>query len=165
MTTLCLDDEALLALHLGEAPAADVRHLRDCPQCMRRLGKLRADLAQIDAHLAAPPPRVPRTRSPRALVWAPLGLAATAALAVVLLRPHDAAPPAPATYDPEVIGFLGDVEDALDPLDEYDGADDALDSLGSVDDPDVQGRTGPPAGVAVSRSTVRPGQSFLRVRG
>ena len=165
MTTTCLRDDALLALHLGEAPAADVRHLEDCPRCMRQLGRLRADLAQIDAHLATPPPPAGRARSPRVLVWAPLTLAAMAALAVVLLYPHGQGPAPAAAYDPEVVVFLDDVEDALDPLAGYDGTEDALEPLGGVGDADLQGRTGtPPVDPAAGgRSTIGLDESFFQV--
>ena len=125
MTTMCLQDDALLAIRLGEAPAADERHAATCPLCARRLGTLRADLARIDAHLALPPPRTRRERPLRALAWVPLALAAAAGLAVVLLRPHADVPTPAAAYDPDVVVFLGDVANALD-ADEQSRADPPL---------------------------------------
>ena len=167
MTTMCLQDDALLAVHLGEAPAADVRHLGDCPLCMRRLGKLRADLARIDTHLAAPAPPARRGRPLRALAWAPLAVAVAAGLALVLLRPHPEAPTATAADDPDIVVFLGDVAAALDPVDGNGGAEDAREPLDALGDPDVQGRADTPAmPVALAlgaRSTGGLDESFIGV--
>ena len=166
MTTMCLQDDALLAIHLGEAPAADERHAATCPLCARRLGTLRADLARIDAHLALPPPRTRRERPLRALAWVPLALAAAAGLAVVLLRPHAEVPTPAAAYDPDVVVFLGDVANALDPLDGYGGAEDALEPLDALD-ADEQSRADPPlAPVDLAlggRSTGGLDESFIGV--
>jgi len=167
MTTMCLQDDALLAIHLGEAPAADVRHAAICPLCTGRLGTLRADLARIDAHLALPPPPARRERSLRALAWVPLTLAAAAGLALVLLRPHAEAPTPPAAYNPEVVVFLDDLADALDPVDGYSGAEDTLEPHDATGDADVQGRANTaaaPVGLELDgRSTRGRDESFIGV--
>ncbi|TMA69626.1 MAG: hypothetical protein E6J68_01270 [Deltaproteobacteria bacterium] len=167
MTTMCLQDDALLAIHLGEAPAADVRHAAICPLCTGRLGTLRADLARIDAHLALPPPPARRERSLRALAWVPLTLAAAAGLALVLLRPHAEAPTPPAAYNPEVVVFLDDLADALDPVDGYSGAEDTLEPLDATGDADVQGRANTaaaPVGLALGGGSTRGlDESFIGV--
>ena len=167
MTTMCLEDDALLAIHVGEAPAADVRHAAICPRCTGRLGTLREDLARIDAHLALPPPPARRERTLGGLAWVPLTLAVAAGLALVLLRPHAEAPTPAAAYNPDVVAFLDDVADALDPLDGYEGAEDALEPLDALGDPDVQGRantSAAPVGLALGgRSTGRLAESFIGV--
>jgi hypothetical protein len=164
MTTMCLQDDALLAIHLGEAPAADVRHAAICPLCTARLGTLRAELARIDTHLALPPPPARRERSLRALAWVPLTLAAAAGLALVLLRPHAEAPTPASAYNPDVVVFLDDLADALDP---FDGAEDALEPSDALGDADLQGRAGPsgaPVGLALGgRSTYGLDESFIGV--
>jgi len=166
MTTTCLQDDVLLAIHLGDAPSADVRHAATCPLCRQRLAALREDLTRIDALLALPPPAASRERSLRALAWVPLALAMAAGLALVLMRPHTDAPSTGASYDPDVVVFLGDVADALDPLNGYD-AEDTLEPLDTLGDADVQGRidtSATPTDLALGgRSTFGLAESFIRV--
>ena len=115
MTTMCLRDDALLAVSLGEAPAADARHAASCPLCTWRLKGLRGDLARIEAHLATAPPPVGAPVA-RAFAWTPLAAVAAAGLALLLLllRPS-AEPPMGASDDTDVVAFLSEVTDALTP--------------------------------------------------
>ena len=165
MTTVCLQDDALLAVYLGEAPAADARHATTCPRCTGRLGTLRDDLARIDRHLALPPPPAHSERSLGAFAWVPFALAAAAVLAVVLLRPHADVPTPAAPYDPDVVVFLGDVANALDPLNG--GADDALEPLDALGEADEQSRADPPVApirlALGGRSTHGLDESFIGV--
>ena len=133
MTTMCLRDDALLAVSLGEAPAADARHAASCPLCTWRLQGLREDLARIEAHLAAAPPPV-RAPVARGFAWVPLATLAAAGLALLLLRPSPE-PPTATSEDPDVVAFLGEVTEALAPdgvygdEDEYGGVDTSATSV------------------------------------
>jgi hypothetical protein len=119
----CPTDAALLAVHLGESPAGDARHVAGCASCTRRLALLRADLAEIEAILAttAPPARRRRLR-PVALGLAPLAVVAVVALLLLAVRtPTPTSAPAPGNA--EVVSFLDDVSAALAPTDPFAGVE------------------------------------------
>jgi hypothetical protein len=110
---MCLGDDALLTVFLGEASAADARHAASCPLCAWRLQGLRADLARIERHLASPPPAL-RAHTRRASAWAPLAAVAAVGVALLLLvvRPS-VEPPVGAGDDTDVVAFVGEVTEAL----------------------------------------------------
>jgi hypothetical protein len=133
--TMCLSDETLLAVRLGEASPDDDRHAAACVLCAGRLASLRADLARIDAILASPRRAVVgRARAPIAIRLAPFVVAAAAALLLVVAR-SDAPAPAPARSDQtDVAGLVDEVSAAFEPVDDDGGDDNENDNDNGNDD-------------------------------
>lgn len=138
--TMCLSNETLMAIRLGEASPGDIRHATDCTLCGGRLAALRADLARIDVILAAPPAaRVARpVRRSIAFRLVPFAVAAAAAL-VLLVSRGDRPVVAPA-HAPSAVAVATDtVEDTSGMFasvvdDDGDGGDDGNDDDGNDDD-------------------------------
>jgi hypothetical protein len=125
--TMCLSNEILLAVRLGEASPDDTRHAGECALCAGRLASMQTDLARIDAILATPPAQVARpVRASIAIRLAPFVVAAAAALVLLVARgdrpvvaPTQAAAVNTASVADEVSGAFEHVDD-----DEGDGTDD-----------------------------------------
>jgi len=83
--TRCLNESALLRLHMRESVAAERSHLRLCADCAERYERLVEDLETIGRVLEAAPPALER-REARAwrAGWLPVAAAACAAVLVVV---------------------------------------------------------------------------------
>jgi hypothetical protein len=134
--TMCLSNETLVVVRLGDASPDDTRHATDCALCASRLASMRTDLARIDAILAvAPPRRVARpARGSIAVRLAPFAVAAAAALVLLVARgEHPVGAPAHAPVS--VAAVADEVSGAFAPVDDDDGDDtDENDDDGSDDD-------------------------------
>jgi hypothetical protein len=127
----CLDEDALLRLHLDDGNDAERAHAAACVTCARALAAVATDLARLGTALGD-----------GSLVLAPIAVAAAFLLAVALGRPPTTPPPS-------------DDADTLVLLDELMGAvatDDGLDML--LGTPDETATAG-------ARSTCAWGEPFL----
>jgi hypothetical protein len=138
----CLDEDALLRLHLDDGNDAERAHAAACVTCARALAAVATDLARLGTALGDGTPALRPRRRPGRLVLAPIAVAAAFLLAVALGRPPTTPPPS-------------DDADTLVLLDELMGAvatDDGLDMLlGTPDE----------TATAAARSTCAWGEPFL----
>jgi len=138
----CLDDDALLRVHLDDGTDAERAHAAACVTCARALLAVATGVARLATALGDGTPALRPRRRPVRLVLAPLALAA-AILLVVALGRQPTTPPA------------GDDADTLVLLDELMNTvatDDALDNLvGTPDESET----------AAARSTCAWGEPFL----
>jgi hypothetical protein len=133
--TMCLSNETLLAVRLGEALPAAAAHAGECALCAGRLTSMQADLARIDAILAPPPSRVaPPLRTSIAIRLAPLMVAAAAALVLFVARgDRSAVAPAPATIV-NVASIAHEMSGAFEHVDDEGDGDDTDDGDGDGND-------------------------------